>query len=54
MCFGGTSVLVRNGGKEQETLAYGTMFSAIRAANFPTLVPPYFCTTHLALGSIVF
>ena len=30
------------------------MFSAICAANFPTLVPPYFCTTHLALGSIVF
>jgi hypothetical protein len=29
------------------------MFSAICEANFPTLVPPYFCTSHLALGSIV-
>jgi hypothetical protein len=30
------------------------MFSAIREANLPTLVPPYFCTSHLASGSIVF
>jgi hypothetical protein len=30
------------------------MFSAISEANFPTLVPPYFCTSHLASGSIVF
>jgi len=30
------------------------MFSAICEANFPTLVPPYFCTSHLASGSIVF
>jgi len=30
------------------------MFSAIREANFPTLVPPNFCTSHLASGSIVF
>jgi hypothetical protein len=30
------------------------MFSAICEANFPTLVPPYFCTSHLASGTIVF
>jgi hypothetical protein len=30
------------------------MFSAICEANFPTLVPPYFCTSHRASGSIVF
>ena len=30
------------------------MFSAICEANLPTLVPPYFCTIHLASGSIVF
>jgi hypothetical protein len=30
------------------------MFSVICEANFPTLVPPYFCTSHLASGSIVF
>jgi hypothetical protein len=30
------------------------MFSAICEANFPTLVPPYFCTSHLASGMIVF
>jgi hypothetical protein len=30
------------------------MFSAICKANLPTLVPPYFCTIHLASGSIVF
>lgn len=35
-------------------MAHGTIFSAICEANFPTLVPPYFCTSHLALGSIVF
>ena len=28
--------------------------SAIFDANFPTLVPPYFWTSHLAAGSIVF
>ena len=32
----------------------GIMSSAILAANFPTLVPPYFCTSHLAAGSMVF
>jgi hypothetical protein len=31
-----------------------TMSSAILTANFPTLVPPYFCTSHLADGSMVF
>jgi len=30
------------------------MFSTIDKANLPTLVPPYFCTHHLASGSIVF
>jgi len=30
------------------------MSSAIFVANFPTLVPPNFCTSHLASGSIVF
>lgn len=30
------------------------MVSAILAANFPTLVPPYFCTSHRAAGSIEF
>ena len=30
------------------------MFSAICEANFPTPVPPYFCTSHLASGTIVF
>lgn len=28
--------------------------SAILAANFPTLVPPYFWTSHFAAGSTVF
>ena len=27
---------------------------AIRCANLPTLVPPYFCTTHLVDGSTGF
>lgn len=39
---------------KREKQAYGTMFSAICKANLPTLVPPYFCTSHLASGSIVF
>ena len=30
------------------------MSSAILVANFPTLVPPYFCTNHFAAGSMVF
>ena len=30
------------------------MSSAILMPNFPTLVPPYFCTSHLASGLIVF
>ena len=30
------------------------MSSAILRPNFPTLVPPYFCTSHLASGSMVF
>lgn len=30
------------------------MSSAILTLNFPTLVPPYFCTSHLASGSMVF
>ena len=33
---------------------YETISSAILTPNFPTLVPPYFCTSHLASGSIVF
>lgn len=33
---------------------YGTMSSAILVANLPTLVPPYFWTTHVADGSMVF
>jgi hypothetical protein len=39
---------------DEENRAYGIMSSAIREANFPTLVPPYLCTSHLASGSIVF
>ena len=31
-----------------------TMSSAILTANFPTLVPPNFWTSHLAEGSMVF
>jgi hypothetical protein len=30
------------------------MSSAILTAYFPTLVPPYFCTSHLEDGSMVF
>ena len=30
------------------------MFSAICTANFPTLVPPYFWTSHFAAGSMLF
>lgn len=30
------------------------MSSAMPTANFPTLVPPNFCTSHLASGSILF
>lgn len=30
------------------------MSFAIFSANFPTLVPPNFCTSHLAAGSIEF
>ena len=30
------------------------MSSAILTPNFPTHVPPYFCTSHLASGSMVF
>jgi hypothetical protein len=42
------------GGQSVKNWAYGTMFSAICEANFPTPVPPYFCTSHLASGTIVF
>ena len=38
----------------QESLTHGTISSAIFSTNFPTLVPPYFCTNHLAAGSAVF
>jgi hypothetical protein len=34
--------------------AYETMSFAILTPNFPTHVPPYFCTSHLASGLIVF
>lgn len=30
------------------------MSAAILVANFPTLVPPYFCTSHFESGSILF
>jgi hypothetical protein len=33
---------------------YGTISSAILTANFPILVPPYFCTSHVASGSTLF
>ena len=33
---------------------HGTISPAIFSANFPTLVPPYFWTTHVAAGSILF
>lgn len=35
-------------------MTHGTISSAIFAANFPTLVPPYFCTIHEAAGSMLF
>lgn len=38
--------------KRSET--YETISCAILTANFPTLVPPYFWTSHFAEGSIVF
>lgn len=34
--------------------SYGTISSLILAANFPTLVPPNFCTIHVADGSLEF
>lgn len=39
---------------EQQKCTHATISSAILTANFPTLVPPYFCTSHCAEGSIVF
>lgn len=33
---------------------HGKMSSAILAANLPTLVPPYFCTSQVAAGSMLF
>ena len=39
---------------QSQKLSHETMSSAILTANLPTLVPPYFCTSHLADGSIVF
>lgn len=33
---------------------YGTISSLILLANFPTLVPPYFCTIQVADGSLEF
>ena len=38
--------------KKEQT--YETISSAILTPNFPTHVPPYFCTSHLASGSMVF
>lgn len=35
-------------------MTHETISSAIFTANFPTLVPPNFCTSHLAAGSIEF
>ena len=40
--------------KEYFSTAYETMSCAILTPNFPTHVPPYFCTSHLASGFIVF
>lgn len=34
-----------------ENTTHGTISSAILVANLPTLVPPYFCTSHRAAGS---
>lgn len=34
--------------------AYATMSAAIFTANFPTLVPPNFWTSHFASGSMLF
>ena len=39
---------------QESDKTYGMMVSAIWVANFPTLVPPYFWTSHFAAGSIVF
>ena len=39
---------------QDQKLSYETISSAILTANFPTLVPPYFCTSHLADGSMEF
>jgi len=36
------------------TLTHETTSAAILRANFPTLVPPNFCTSHLASGSALF
>lgn len=33
---------------------YDTISAAILSGNFPTLVPPNFCTSHLASGSMLF
>src|SRR4051812_30287311 len=33
---------------------HATTSAAIFKANFPTLVPPNFCTSHLASGSMLF
>lgn len=40
--------------RSQVKRTHATISSAILTANLPTLVPPYFCTSHLAEGSIVF
>jgi hypothetical protein len=39
---------------KRKQITNGTMSSAILVTNFPTLVPPYFCTNHLEDGSMVF
>lgn len=39
---------------QDQKLTHEKMSSAILTANFPTLVPPYFCTSHLADGSMEF
>lgn len=35
-------------------MTYGTISSLILVANLPMLVPPYFCTIHVADGSFRF
>lgn len=35
-------------------ITYKTMLRAICTANLPTLVPPNFCTSHFASGSMLF